>query len=62
MISDSVPESRFTLGAMRMPPRAASAVPMAQLNSATRSGRAPLSRASERSSTLARMETPMRVR
>jgi hypothetical protein len=62
MRSDSDPASSDSDGVIRMPPTAASPTPTAQLIRAMRSGRAPLSSASDRSSTLARIETPMRVR
>ncbi len=62
MSSDREPASSDSDGAMRMPPTAARAQPRAQLSRAMRLGRAPFRRVSERSSTLARMDTPMRVR
>ncbi len=47
---------------MRMPPSAASDVPIAQASIEMRSGRAPFRVESERSSTAARIAMPMRVR
>ena len=46
---------------MRMPASAASEQPSAQLSDESRAGRVPLRRASERSSTTARIDTPVRV-
>ena len=51
MSSDSVGALSPADETMRMPPSAASDVPMAQLERATSAVRAPLSRASDRSST-----------
>ncbi len=62
MSNDSTVADRPAVEAMRIPPSAASDVPMAQLAWAMRCVRAPLSRARGRSSTTARMATPRRVR
>jgi hypothetical protein len=62
MSSDSTGALRPADETMRMPPSAASDVPNAQLNCETTPVRAPLSRASPRSSTTERMATPIRVR
>ena len=61
MSSDSATALSPLDDTMRMPPRAASEVPKAQLNWATRAVWVPVSRARERSSTTARIDTPMRV-
>ncbi len=62
MSSESEGASSAIPGAIRIPPSAASDVPMAQASIDTRFGRAPFSVESGRSSTAARIAMPMRRR
>ena len=60
--SDSWKASSETIDAINIPPTAASTVPTIQAIRLARTGSAPVSPTSARSSTVARISTPVRVR